>query len=170
LDVLPSLVKSYNHSYHRSIKMAPIEVNETNVKEVWNNLYGHLKKPHIPIEGAAAPKVKFKYQVGDFVRLSELRVAFKKGYAPGWTEEVFVISKQSPRDPVVYKVRDLEGEEIKGSFYEPELQKIPTPELYEIERVIRKQGEGKDLKFYVKWVDYPESQNNWVPVRDIVLL
>jgi Integrase core domain len=164
-DVLSDILKSYNNSYHRSIKMAPYEVNENNVKLVWENLYGHLSK-----SGCSMKPIKFKYKLGDFVRLSEGRVVFKKGYVKGWTEEVFVVSKQSPRDPVVYKIRDLEGEEIKGSFYEPELQKIPTPELFEIEQVIRKKGEGKNLKFYVKWVDYPESQNNWVSLRDIVIL
>src|SRR5215470_17315260 len=42
IDVLPSLVKSYNNTYHRSIKMTPIQVTSVNVKEVWNNLYGHI--------------------------------------------------------------------------------------------------------------------------------
>ena len=39
IDVLPQLVKSYNHSYHRSIGMKPAEVNGRNESIVWKRLY-----------------------------------------------------------------------------------------------------------------------------------
>jgi transposase InsO family protein len=34
MDVLPDLVHSYNHTYHRSIRRAPAQVNATNVLKV----------------------------------------------------------------------------------------------------------------------------------------
>lgn len=46
-----------------------------------------------------------------------------RGYTPNWTEEVFVIDEVLPTKPVTYKIVDLMGEEIEGSFYEQELQK-----------------------------------------------
>ena len=39
VDVLPELVWSYNHTYHRSIKMQPVEVHSQNQEEVWHSLY-----------------------------------------------------------------------------------------------------------------------------------
>jgi hypothetical protein len=51
-----------------------------------------------------------------------------------------------------------------------QLVKVAPPELYEIESVIKKQGDGKHLKFFVKWTDYPESQNGWVAERDILIV
>ena len=30
VDVLPDLIHTYNHTYHRSIDMAPVEVDDTN--------------------------------------------------------------------------------------------------------------------------------------------
>ena len=39
IDVLSDLVRRYNYSYHRSIKMRPIDVNKGNVPHVWINLY-----------------------------------------------------------------------------------------------------------------------------------
>ena len=30
VDVLPDLLHSFNHTYHRSIGMAPVEVDDTN--------------------------------------------------------------------------------------------------------------------------------------------
>ena len=41
-----------------------------------------------------------------------------KGYTPNWTEEVFTVSEVHYTDPITYKLKDLNGEEIKGSFYE----------------------------------------------------
>ena len=41
LDVLQDFVRSYNKTYHRSIGMAPSEVNGTNQESVWQRIYGH---------------------------------------------------------------------------------------------------------------------------------
>ena len=40
LEVLPELIDSYNNSYHRSIKMSPMEVTSENTVQVFRNLYG----------------------------------------------------------------------------------------------------------------------------------
>lgn len=50
-------------------------------------------------------------------------------YIKKWTTEIFIINKQVPRYPPVYKVKDLKGEEISGVFYEEELQKIENKEI-----------------------------------------
>ena len=60
---------------------------------------------------------------------------FEKGYTPKWTEEIFTISKIQYTDPITYKITDHNGEEIKGSFYERELQKT-TQETFRIEKII----------------------------------
>ena len=48
---------------------------------------------------------------------------FQKGFTPRWTEEVFRINKIVLTIPIIYKIIDLNGEEIEGSFYEQELKK-----------------------------------------------
>ena len=52
---------------------------------------------------------------------------------PNWSEEVFVIKKVKNTVPWTYV---LNGEEITGTFYEKELQKI-NQEEFRIEKVIR---------------------------------
>ena len=52
---------------------------------------------------------------------------------------------------------DLNGEEITGTFYEKELQKIGQQE-FRIEKVIKKKGD----KLYVKWKGYDNSFNSWI--------
>ena len=61
---------------------------------------------------------------GDRVRISKYkRKTFDKGYTPNWTEEVFVVDEIQWTSPITYKIRDVNGEPIKGTFYREELQK-----------------------------------------------
>ena len=64
-----------------------------------------------------------KFQVGYHVRISKYRNIFAKGYAPNWSEEVFVISKSKNTVLWTYVINDLNGEQISETFYEKELQK-----------------------------------------------
>ena len=82
---------------------------------------------------------------------------FAKGYAPNWSEEVFVISKIKTTVAWAYVVNDLSGEEVTGSFYEKELQKT-SQEKHRIEKVLKRKGD----KFYVKWKGYNNCFNSWI--------
>ena len=66
-------------------------------------------------------KIDPKFKVGDHVRISKYKNIFAKGYAPNWSENVFVVSKIKNTAPWTYVASDLNGEEITGSFYEKEL-------------------------------------------------
>ena len=76
-----------------------------------------------------------KFKVGDNVRISKYKNIFAKGYAPNWSEEVFVVNKVQSTVPWTYLINDLNGEEFEGSFYEKELQKTNQKE-FRIEKVI----------------------------------
>ena len=43
IDVLHALVKTYNHSFHRSIQEKPVNVTAKNEHEIWYRLYGTKK-------------------------------------------------------------------------------------------------------------------------------
>ncbi|KAK7099679.1 hypothetical protein V1264_017897 [Littorina saxatilis] len=153
VEVLAKLVRGYNHSYHRSIKKAPADVTIANQEEVWQRLYGGptLSKP---------PKLN----IGDRVRISKTRRVFKKGYMPSWTEELFTISQVKTTTPVTYVLKDDHGEELLGTFYEQELQKVGEKEIYRIEAVLEQRpGKGKQKEYLVKWLGYDPSFNSWIP-------
>ena len=143
-DKLEELVDDYNNTKHSSLKMTAIEASKNeNEKKVFANLYGDLiyLKPKNP-----------KSSIGDKVRISKYkRRVFDKGYTPNWTEEIFTIDKVIPTKPVTYKIIDLLGEEIEGSFYEKELQKAKQ-QTFRIEKVIRR--DNKKKKALVKWKGY----------------
>ena len=88
--------------------MKPTEASKkSNKGTVYFNLYGDMKQ--------VTSKPKFK--VGDKVRVSKYkRNVFDKGYTPNWTEELFIIDKIQYTNPITYELKDLNNEEIKGSF------------------------------------------------------
>ena len=98
-----------------------------------------------------------KFKIGDYVRISKYKNIFSKCYLPNWSEEIFIINKVKNTVPWTYLINDLNGEEIKGSFYEKELQKTDQKE-FRIEKVIKKKGN----KLYVKWKGYDNSFNRWI--------
>ena len=67
---------------------------------------------------------------------------FAKGYAPNWSEEVFVIKKVKNTVPWTYVINDLNSEENIGTFYEKELQKTNQRE-FRTEKVINNMSNGK---------------------------
>ena len=64
-----------------------------------------------------------KFKVGENVRISEYKNIFAKDYTPNRSEKVFVVNKVQNTVHWTYLINDLNGEEMKGSFYEKELQK-----------------------------------------------
>ncbi|XP_068689705.1 uncharacterized protein [Montipora foliosa] len=156
LDMLPKLVKQYNNTKHSSIKMTPVEAsNKRNEGIVYFNLYGDTE----------TLKQKPKFKVGDKVRISKYkRNVFDKGYTPNWTEEVFTVDKIQYTNPITYKLKDLRGEDIQGSFYEPELLKAKQ-DIFRIDKVIRRDYKKKQA--LVKWKGYSDEFNSWIPLKDI---
>ena len=129
IDKLDDIVDDYNNTYHKTIKMKPIDVKD--------NTYIDFEK-----EGNDKdPKLKG----GDYVRISKYKNICTKGYMPNWSEEVFIISKIKNTVPWTYVINDLNDEEIIGTFYEKELQKTDQNE-FRIEKVLKKKGD----KLYVK--------------------
>ena len=101
INKLDDIVGEYNNTYHRTIKMKPVDVKENTYisfeKEVNN------KDP--------------KFKVGGHVRISNYKNIFVKGYTPNFFEEVFVVSKIKNTVPWTYIINDLNGEKITGTFY-----------------------------------------------------
>ena len=160
LDMLPDLVYSYNHSEHRSIGRQPALVNSENEDEVFHALYHNVLDNVQP--------VKYKFKIDDQVRISKIKRKFEKGYLPNYSKEIFTVSKTVPQNPAVYKLKDYDGEELKGTFYDKELQKvIKHDDMYEVEKILKKRGKGKNVQYLVKWSGYPDKFNSWVSASEI---
>ena len=110
--------------------------------------------------------LKPKIPKGAMVRLNKAKSVFDKGYLPNWSKEHFQVKdvpepKRGAKRPV-YKLEDYSGEEIKGSWYPEELQKI-TNNQYRIEKVLRRRttSDGRKEKL-VRWEGWPDKFNSWI--------
>ena len=105
-DVLDDVVNKYNNTKHSTIKIKPIDVK--NNKRVY--IDEHNEKDS-------------RFKVGDRVRISKFKNIFAKGYIPNWSKEIFIVNKINDLVPYTYNIKDLNDEEIIGSFYDRESQK-----------------------------------------------
>ena len=147
IDKLNDIVNECNDTYHRVIKMKPVDVKDNACINF----------------GKEVNDKDSKFKVGDQVRISKYKNIFAKGYIPNWSEEMFVIKEVKNTLPWTYVINDLNGEEIIGTFYEKELQKTNQHE-FRIEKVIKKKGD----KLYVKWKGYDNSFNSWIDKKDVL--
>ena len=136
--------------------MAPVKVTVQNEERVWNNLYAkRLKRTR------SRPKLK----VGDRVRLNKKYRVFKKGYLPGWTEEVFVVSRVVPGVLSTYKINEWDGTPVKGTFYAEDVQKVNVTDddLFRIEKIVKRKGD----KVLVRWKGWPDKYDSWIDKRSL---
>lgn len=169
IDVLQDFVASYNDTEHRTTGMKPSEVTEGEIeRSLWWHLY-KPRKPYVPKKIRKNPT--FLYSVRSHVRISQSSKTFQRAYDEKWSTEIFVISRRFIRQGIKkYKLQDIEGESITGSFYEPELQlvKYSDDREYQIEREITSVGTGNRRRTLVKWVGWPEKFNSWISEKQRV--
>lgn len=164
LDIIPKITASYNASVHRSIKMAPNAVSNSNSHTVFKTLF---PRPHT--------RVGSKLQVGDIVRHS-LKIDFSTKASEGrWSLAVFrIIGKKYPplaRHPM-FKLERAHSKTPYGGktnkvfkyywFYASQLQKVDSNKFAgpdtEFELHVL---ETKGNESLVQWVGY-DDKPEWV--------
>ena len=156
MDALSKITDNYNNTYHSIIKEKPNNVTLADVERIFHNSW----KPR-----SGLGKV---LKVGDYVRLANVENIFSRGFLPLWTDQIYIIQDVLSTQPVTYRVKEINGDELIGTFYKEELQRVGVPDEqteYRVERVIMRRGK----KLYVKWLGYPESENSWINQDDWVV-
>ena len=147
IDKLDDIVREYNNTYHTTIKMKPINVE--------NNAYTNFFFKKVNDKN-------LKFKIGDHLKISKYKNISAKEYMPNFSEEIFVFNNIENTVPWTYIINDLNVKKIIGTFYEKELQKT-NQQKFRIEKVIKKKGD----KLYVKWKGYDSSFNSWIDKKDI---
>ena len=147
IDKLDDIVNKYNNTYHRTIKMKPVDVKD--------NAYIDFNKD--------VNDKNSKFKVGDHARISKYNI-FAEGYTPNWSEEVFVFKEVKNTVHghmllVILMVKKLLKHFMKKTC---KLQKT-NQQTFRIEKVIRRKGN----KLYVKWKGYDNSFNSWTDQKGV---
>ena len=152
---LEQAMKIYLNRKHRTIKMSPMEAekneNEIKVRRTYFEKYSM----------ANMKSQKVKFSVGDSVRIYKARGTFHRGYNEDFTEEIFTVTKVLRNLPVPrYKIKEYNGNDIIGSFFQDELIHYNPPEYYEID-VVDSRGKGKKKEYLVHYRGWPNTYDEW---------
>ena len=105
LNHLDTAMEKYNNHVHGTTKRTPLEANNQPIDP--------------PTFGNKQPKL----QVGDYVRVTDERNLYSKGYTTNWNRQLFKIHSINSTNPVTYTLEDENKEIIQGKYYEQELLK-----------------------------------------------
>ena len=156
IHVLEELMTAYNSATHRSLGVSPIQVTNENEHELW------LRQERKGPQRVTQREPMTVFRVGDEVRISISKEPFAKGYLPNWTEQIYTVSEELNTEPTQYKLRDYAREQIKGSFYSAELQRVVPPQHYAIQRILNQRRVNGRTEYYVQWRGYGPQFNSWV--------
>lgn len=146
--------------------MRPSDVKDNNQEEVRLSTYFAQNSKTDKVNIKFRP---FKFKIGDYVRISHLRNAFTRAYDETYSGEVFKIYKRYHRGILpIYRLRDLQDEDITGTFYQSELQKvdIDPDQTWKVDKVLKTRGRGENKQYFVQWKYYPKKFNSWINARD----
>ena len=118
--MLPKIVQSYNRTWHSGIRSEPINVNKTNEKQLWWQMYWP-KEPYDP--NRKKHEIKYAFKIGDRVRTTFLRRSFQREYDTRWTGEIFKITRRFMRQgQPIYKLAGITNL-LKGLFIKKNYRK-----------------------------------------------
>lgn len=152
IDILDSVIDTYNNTIHRTIKMKPSDVNTDNEKLLLDTVYNYKY----------SKTEKQKFFVNDFCRISKYKAQFQKSYKTNWSFEIFQIIMVKNCRPIQYVLRDYEDNIIQGGFYQFELLKVADPSVYLVKKIIKR----KKNKLLVEFLGF--KKHEWIDDTDIV--
>ena len=175
ISYLDDVVSSYNDSPHRGLlgltpnkvhaMKDPEEIKCLEIKQFLQKLanYGSDIKHR-------NSRLNFSQRdilpEGTYVRLlsNASEEQFHKSYKAIYTIEIFEIDRVVKEIPVLYYLKDLAGDKIKGVVYRNEIIPVSLPEFYPIEKILETRvcGKTKEKIHFVKFLGWPEKFADWV--------
>lgn len=171
IDVLQDIVRAYNETPHKSLGLSqtPNDVHSFTKPSQFIRQFRLMYINDKQRRKTVSPLLN----IGDKVRLQSLartQSVFNKAYYPQNTEEIFSIKDIDTSQPIpLYKLEDLGGEPITGSFYREELTPVTQPETFPVD-ILKTKLVGGKRKYYVRWRGYPSRFNTWIDAQDLVSL
>ena len=165
LELLPKITSSYNNAFYRSIGMKPNQVTKENEVNIWNKLhFPNQPKPKRKPITKTQPKT-YNLNIGDSVKISLSPYIFNRGYNKRFSDENYIIADRSIKQgKEVYWLKDMDNEEIVGSFYYPQLQYVShnDNDTYEIEKIIKSRNYKGKKQVLIKWTGWDKKFNSWI--------
>ncbi|KAK3927800.1 Putative uncharacterized transposon-derived protein [Frankliniella fusca] len=169
LPVLSKIVAGLNATVHSHTGVAADDFDpEKHLYPTWEKTV--LK--HRP-SFAKQRKKKYKFNIGDRVRVSLSYDPMSKGYAGYYSRAYYFVTSRAPGPPHTYRIKNIENEEVQGEFYQEELQLVNDREdqSYPVDAVHARRTVRGEREVLVSFKGWPKNHRVWVPaaaVRDTV--
>ena len=170
IDVLEDIVSGINTSTKSIFKnkfLTPeilhnIKKNEF-LREMFQSMYN--------INRNFKEKNNHSLKINQLVRIpytGRTQDIFHKSHNIVNTEEIFkIVEIDKKKRPFLYKLEDLSGERIKGSFYGEELTPSEFKKIYPIKILKEKTVKGRKY-LYISWINWPSKYDQWIDSRELV--
>jgi len=156
--IVDRVVNNYNNRHHSTLGCAPEEIT-VDVSGILAERQVFKRKEW----ASQYPPKSFVFSIGDTVRISLAREPFSKAYKGTFSREIFVIHKRTRQIGNVplnlYNIVALDGQPVKGVFYEKQLQKVGMGDIV-VDRVIARDNK-RGLRL-VTLVDHPPTHSVWI--------
>lgn len=166
IDALKQIVKSYNHSIHGSTHMAPIDIDESDERKVFKNMYGH---PNMLSILKNQKNMRNKFERGQEVRQKFDEKLLDKGYVQKWSDQVYKIRKVYNKLSKPQYTIALDDRVISRRFYPEELQIVrTTPNTrWIIEKILRKRKRNNIEEVLVRFRGFAPEYDQWIPLTHL---
>lgn len=76
---------------------------------------------------------------------------------------MFVVAQARPGVVSTYKINELDGTPLKGTFYAEDLQKVTVmdDDLFRVEKIVKRKRD----KVLVRWKGWPDKYDTWLEKR-----
>ena len=170
-NILKSVTKSYNSTFHRSIHTTPENALNMTSQDLWLINYGpHSNKTKNLSNNQLKIKKKYKYKIGTKVKISYMKTVFQRAYSQTYTDEVFIISSRYAKENIpIYILKDWNNEIINGTFYESEISEVDVSDntVYKIDKIIKTRIRNKRKECLISWKGWRKEFDSWVPAENI---
>jgi hypothetical protein len=149
LPVLQDLVMSYNNTIHPIHGRTPADVyylSKASQKSIYRDVE-EIEFENWEKEDYVQQLVKFKFKLGDYVRIMIEKNVFNKATGmKRWSDVLYQVVQLIPTIPPTYKVKPLDGEMNDKNYYKEDMQKVNAPEPVEIKTKIIEQKLVQETK------------------------
>jgi hypothetical protein len=180
VPIIQELVNAVNNSPSRALggKFSPMDVH-LNRENAVDFLRKYFKEQREKIDTKilkreSGDKSMKELRAGTRVRIENRKNLFQKGFVGNFSDEIFTIDHRRRSIPTTYRLRDNQGNLVKGWFYRHDLSPLYGPQgnrHWTIERILEtktfeKEGEKREF-VYVKWKGFDASYNSWLPADHV---
>jgi hypothetical protein len=158
IDVLKSVVSSYNNSVHSSTGFAPIRIGIEESRIIRHRMLLANSDFSVP-----------KFAINDFVRIAKKKGTFEHGFEANFTDEIFVIiALVRSNEQTLYRIKDRSDQEVYGLFYEEELSKVVLEQNkgHRIEKILRSRKRNGQEEYLVHWSGFSSAHDSWINKDD----